>query len=622
MNRTDDLCWMIGGPQGTGVDSSATLFARSCAEAGYWIYGRREYHSNIKGEHSYFQVRVKNVPVYCHIDPVHLLATFENSTAELHAHEVVADGAFIYDPKVTDPEKLELLPGILRFPLPFDSILEEIAASTGKTITSLAIIKNTIAVAASAALCQIPLSAIEDALKGIFTGSKAKLVSLNMQAATKAFEMIKQNPDVEKYNYVMDAPVDPPAKGSRYMLNAAIATGLAKLKAGCRLQTYYSITPAVDECIYLEDLSEYGLPVIQCEDEIAAVNMAIGGGTTGIRASTSTSGPGFDLMTEGLGWAGINEVPIVVFNYMRGGPSTGLPTRHEQTDLLTCIFAGHGEYARIVMAPGDAKEQFFDSFNAFNYADRYQTPVIFISDKLLANNTLCFPKFDDSDMTIDLGELVGTDATFVDDGTPESTANALAKFPRFKITESGISPRALPGMPGHIYWMTGDEHTEYGHITEDPPIRIPMQDKRMKKLDLAAAEIPLCEQYTYHNPSGASSPDVSIVSWGSTKGVVLDAIRVLKDKHKLNVDFFQIRMLSPFPTEAVSEFLKKAKRPMVVESGYTGQITQLIAMRTGIQLQHEVLKWSGRPISETEMVAAVLEIHEKQSRKVVLSYGL
>jgi 2-oxoglutarate ferredoxin oxidoreductase subunit alpha len=618
MNRTHDLCWMIGGPQGTGVDSSATLFARSCAAAGYWIYGRREYHSNIKGEHSYFQVRVKNEPVYCHVDPVQLLATFENSTAELHAFEVVEDGAFIYDPKVTDPAKLDLKPGVLKFAIPFDVILEEMAAASGKTATSLSIMKNTIAVAASLALCQVEISAIEEALKGIFTGSKAKLIALNMQAATRAYEIIKQNPDIERFNYVMEKPISPPAKGSRYILNAAVATGLAKLKAGCRLQTYYSITPAVDECIYLEEMADYGLPVVQCEDEIAAINMAIGGGTTGMRASTSTSGPGFDLMTEGMGWAGINEVPVVVFNYQRGGPSTGLPTRHEQTDLLTCLFAGHGEYPRIVMAPGDAKEQFYDSFNAFNYADRYQTPVVFISDKLLANNTLCFPKFDDSDMVVDLGELAGTDAKF-DENNLEA---ALAKFPRFKITESGISPRALPGMPGHIYWMTGDEHTEYGHITEDPPIRIPMQEKRMKKLDLAASEIPVTEQYQYHNLGGNSNPPISIISWGSTKGVILDSMKVLKEQYGLDVEFFQIRMLSPFPTDAVADFLKKSKSAIVVEASYPGQITQYIAMRTGIQVQHEVLKWSGRPISETEMVAAIREIHEQQSRKVVLSYGL
>lgn len=618
MNRTHDLCWMIGGPQGTGVDSSATLFARSCAAAGYWIYGRREYHSNIKGEHSYFQVRVKNTPVFCHTDPVHLLATFENSTAELHAFEVVADGAFIYDPKLTDPTKLDLKPGVLLFPLPFDTILEEMAATSGKTVTSLAIMKNTVAVAASAALCKMDISAIEEALKGLFTGSKAKLIPLNMQAATRAYELIQAHPDFDKFNYVLEEPTSKPAKGSRYILNAAIATGLAKLKAGCRLQTYYSITPAVDECIYLEELSEYGLPVVQCEDEIAAVNMAIGGATTGMRASTSTSGPGFDLMTEGLGWAGINEVPVVVFNYQRGGPSTGLPTRHEQTDMLTCIFAGHGEYPRIVMCPGDATEQFYDSFNAFNYADRYQTPVIFISDKLLANNTVCVPKFDESKMIVDLGEMAGTDAKFDED----DIASALAKFPRFKITESGISPRALPGMPGHIYWMTGDEHTEYGHITEDPPIRIPMQEKRMKKLDLAAAEIPLENQYQYHNPYNATKPKISIISWGSTKGVIMDSLRVLKEEHNMDVDFFQIRLLSPFPTEAVREFLERSERVVVVESSYTGQITQYITMRTGIQIQHEVLKWSGRPISENELVAAIREIQEQQSRKVVLSYGL
>lgn len=618
MNQTHDLCWMIGGPQGTGVDSSATLFARSCAAAGYWIYGRREYHSNIKGEHSYFQVRVRNVPVYCHIDPVHLLATFENSTAELHAFEVVEDGAFIYDPKVTDPTKLALKPGVLKFAIPFEEILEEIAQATGKSAISLAIIKNTIAVAASLALCKLEISAIEEALKGIFTGSKAKLVSLNMQAATRAYEMIQNHPDFENFNYVMEKPVNAPEKGSRYILNAAIATGLAKLKAGCRLQTYYSITPAVDECIYLEEQSAYGLPVIQCEDEISAVNMAIGGATTGIRASTSTSGPGFDLMTEGLGWAGINEVPVVVFNYQRGGPSTGLPTRHEQTDMLTAVFSGHGEYPKIVMCPGDALEQFHDTVQAFNYADRYQTPVIFLSDKLLANNTICVPKFEDDNIKIDLGVMAGKDAKF-DENNMEA---ALAKFPRFKITEDGISPRALPGMPGHIYWMTGDEHTEFGHITEEPEIRIPMQEKRMKKLDLAASEISPEDQCILHNPYNVENPAITIVSWGSTKGVIMDSIRVLKETYNLDVTFLQIRLLSPFPTDVVKQALEKAKRAVVVESSFGGQITQLIAMRTGIMLQHEVLKWSGRPISETELVAAIREINEKQSRKVVLSYGL
>jgi 2-oxoglutarate ferredoxin oxidoreductase subunit alpha len=618
MNLTHDLCWMIGGPQGTGVDSSATLFARSCAAAGYWIYGRREYHSNIKGEHSYFQVRVKTEPVNCHVDPVQLLATFENSTAELHAFEVVADGAFIYDPKVTDPAKLNLAPGVLKFPIPFDEILEEIAKETGKTVTSLAIIKNTIAVAASLALSKMEIGAIEEALNGLFTGSKAKLIPLNMKAATRAFELMNKHPDLEKFNYVMEKPKQMPAKNSRYLMNAAIATGLGKLKAGCRLQTYYSITPAVDECIWLEDLSAYGLPVIQCEDEIAAVNMAIGAATTGMRASTSTSGPGFDLMTEGLGWAGINEVPVVVFNYMRGGPSTGLPTRHEQTDLLTCVFSGHGEYPKIVMAPGDAVEQFYDTFDAFNYADRYQTPVIFISDKLLANNTICVPKLDDSNLKIDLGLLAGTDAKF-DENNMEA---ALAKFPRFEITESGISRRPLPGTPGHIYWMTGDEHTEFGHITEDPEIRIPMQEKRMKKLDLAAQEIAQDNQYILHNPYNEKNPDVTIVSWGSTKGVIMDSIRVLKEEHNLSVNFLQIRMMSPFPTNAVAEVLKNAKRAVVVESSFGGQITQLITMRTGLHIEHEVLKWSGRPISETELVAAIREIKEKQTRKVVLSYGL
>jgi 2-oxoglutarate ferredoxin oxidoreductase subunit alpha len=270
------------------------------------------------------------------------------------------------------------------------------------------------------------------------------------------------------------------------------------------------------------------------------------------------------------------------------------------------------------MAPGDAVEQFYDTFDAFNYADRYQTPVIFISDKLLANNTICVDKMNDENLKIDLGMLTGTDAKFDENDTQA----ALAKFPRFEITESGISRRPLPGMPGHIYWMTGDEHTEFGHITEDPEIRIPMQEKRMKKLDLAAREIAADNQYILHNPYNVTNPAITLISWGSTKGVIMDSIKVLKEKHNLDVTFLQIRMMSPFPTDAVSDVLKKAKRAVVVESSFGGQITQLITMRTGIQIQHEVLKWSGRPISETELVAAALEINEKQSRKVVLSYGL
>ncbi|MBY0405534.1 MAG: hypothetical protein K2X66_16650, partial [Cyanobacteria bacterium] len=450
-------------------------------------------------------------------------------------------------------------------------------------------------------------------LRGLFTGRRAKLVESNMTAGRKAYTAIKSSPDFEKYEHKL-APSNAPSKGSRLVINGAVSTALGKIKAGCRMQTYYSITPAVDECIFLEEHPEYGTVVFQCEDELAAVNMASGAATTGIRASTATSGPGFSLMSEGIGWAAINEVPLVVFNYQRGGPSTGLPTRHEQGELLFAIHAGHGDFARVVMAPGDLHECFEDGFYSFNYADRYQTPVIVLVDKAMANNTQSITRFDESNLTIDQGLIVGAESPDV----AKDPVKAAETFPRFAITENGISPRPLPGTPGRIYWMTGDEHTEYGHITEEPEIRIPMQHKRMIKLDLALKEIPESRQYAFFGPEDAP---LTIVSWGSTKGCILDAMKVLKEEHNISVNFLQIRLMSPFPTAAVEKILSKSKRLACVESNYTGQLAQLVRMRTGILIPHLVLKWTGRPISQTEMVSAVREIMEKQSEKVVLTYG-
>jgi 2-oxoglutarate ferredoxin oxidoreductase subunit alpha len=618
MTKTD-ICWMIGGPQGSGVDSSATLFARACAVAGYWVFGKREYHSNIKGEHSYYQVRVKTEPVGSIVDPISLLATFEDSTARIHAHEIMPNGALIYDPKATKPETLELAEGVLLFPVAYDELIQKLAEETGQNVVKLAIMKNTISVAASMALYGVELKAIEGALEGLFSGKKAKLIPLNLKAAELAYEAISQNPQLAQFPFKLVKPENPPANGSRLIINGAAATALGKLKAGCRFVTYYSITPAVDECIYLEDhSSDFGAVVIQCEDELAAVNMVNGAALTGTRASTATSGPGFSLMAEGIGWAGINEVPTVVFNYQRGGPSTGLPTRNEQGDLLFALHTGHGDYPKIVLAPGDMQECFEDGFYSFNYAERYQTPVIVLPDKALANSTITVPHFDETGMVVDRGEVVPPSPDYKPgDASPENMAQGIKKFERFAITENGVSPRPLPGMPGRIYWMTGDEHDVYGNITEEPAIRLPMHEKRMKKLDLALAEIPVDRQYKIFGPEQA---DISLVSWGSNKLAILDAMKVL-EQQGVKVNFMHIRLFSPFPVDAVTNFIQRGKVVVDVESNYSAQLAQLIRMRTGIDIEHKILKWTGRPISETEMVEAVQEILQKQSRKVVLTRG-
>jgi 2-oxoglutarate ferredoxin oxidoreductase subunit alpha len=603
----NDFSWMIGGPQGSGVESSAILFARACVSAGLWIYGKREYHSNIVGDHSYFQMRVSDHPVRSHVDPVHLLATFENSTARIHAAEVVEGGALIYDPRHTRPEELQLRPGVLRVPLDYDALLEDLARELGQDAKRLAIMKNTVAVAASFALLSLPVAPLRQALEGIFTGRKAKLVPANVAAAEKAYAAIPREV-VKAFPWDLYVKEGAPR---RLVINGVVATAMGKLKAGCRFNTYYPITPASDEGVFLEAHPEFGILVAQAEDEIAAVTMAVGAGIAGVRSSTSTSGPGFSLMSEGTGWAGMNEIPVVIFDYQRGGPATGLPTRHEQGDLLFAIHAAHGEFPRLVLAPGDLEEYFQDAFHAFNYAERYQTPVIVLTDKALANNTQSVLPFSEDGLRIDRG-LHPSEAELA------RSAENGGEYPRFKITDSGVSPRPLPGQRGGIFWMTGDEHDEKGHISEDPGNRIRMHAKRMRKLVAAAREIPAERQWRLHGDPGAP---LTIVSWGSPKGPILDALAVL-EKQGVHANFLQVRLMWPFPAEGVKEVLGRARQVVDVEMNITGQLAALIRQQTGIDIPHRILKWNGRPISETEVVEAVTEVAEKRSREVVLSHGL
>ena len=602
----NDLSWMIGGPQGTGVDSSATLFGRACVAGGLWIFGKREYHSNIIGEHSYFQIRVSGEPVRSHMDPVHLLATFEDSTARIHAHEMASGGALIYDPTVTHPENLELPKDVLLVPLDYAELLRQVSAETGESFSKLVIMKNTISVAASFALLEFAESNIEKALGGIFSGRKAKLIPMNMAVAKKAYSFIKKE-YVDKFPYKLESIANVP---QRLVMTGNTAVALGKLKAGCRFQTYYPITPASDESVYLEGLPEHGMMVMQCEDEIASVEQAISAAIMGVRASTSTSGPGFSLMAEGIGWAGMNEVPVVIVNYQRGGPATGLPTRHEQGDLFFAIHFAHGEFPRIVFAPADHEEYFYDAFEAFNYADRYQTPVIILADKGIANNTQSILPFDESKLKIDRGKIATKEDMnrYAVDGM----------YKRFAMTESGVSPRTIPGTRGGIFWMSGDEHDELGHIDESAANRVPMHQKRMRKLELARQEIPEKEQIRLFGDPNAS---ITIVTWGSPKGPILDALPKLK-KEGVNANLLQVHLIWPFPIEPVTRILKKAKKIINVEMNYTGQLASLIRRETGIQVHHNILKWNGRPMSETEIFNAVREIASKSSEKVVLTAGM
>jgi len=650
----NEMTWVIGGAQGSGVDSSANIFGRACAYGGLYVFGKREYYSNIMGEHSYFNIRVSERPVRSHFDPINLLATFDAETVFRHAQSVTANGAIVYDPdtvktKIADVPTLEARVkqdlrayliargleetvqdaldaaakrGVQLRPIPMGDFLADVQKKFAvDQLGSLARMVNVFAVAASFGMLKYDLEQIARAVRFQFR-AKAKVAEMNVYGAQLAYDYAREYWG-KGFSHRL-APV--PAEDRRVYLNGSQAAGLGKMLAGCRIQTYYPITPASDESEYLEAnallptalaaepeeeeaavLKEDGnsIVVVQTEDEIAAITMANGAALTGARSATATSGPGFCLMMEGIGWAAINELPVVITLYQRAGPSTGLPTRHEQGDLRFAIHAGHGTSPRIVFASGDLEECFHDTVKAFNFADRYQTPVIHILDKALANNsqTIPYPAMDG--VHIDRGVLA------------QPTGNG--DYRRFQFTQNGLSPRAVFGMPGTVFWNTGDEHDELGHITEDPVLRILMMEKRQGKLDLALKEIPPEDQVEYH---GDPKADTVVVSWGSTKGPILDAMDILR-KEGYKIGFAQFRLLHPFPVSLATKLLQNRKRIVDVEMNYEATLAGLLREKTGIAATHQIVKFTGRPMSCNELrdgLKAVLE--RKAPERQVLRRGV
>ncbi|HMB67092.1 MAG TPA: 2-oxoacid:ferredoxin oxidoreductase subunit alpha [Candidatus Bathyarchaeia archaeon] len=640
---------MTGGPQGSGVDSSANIFAGACALGGLWTFGLREYYSSIKGPHSYFEVRVNSERIRSHVNSVNLLATFDAETLIRHADEVNPGGGILYDPSFSaiEIDKVDTIenPVVLRikarlakqnipatvagildeakrrnvslYPIPYNDIIAKTAAQIGEhQLSKVSRIINVLSVSASLAILGFDINYLDQSLERTF-GSKKKVIGMNEIGAKMAYDIAKG-----MISQPFPYQLRPVQNQSRLLIMGTEAVAFGKIVGGCRVQTYYPITPAADESEFIEshenfDLLDGGQPgkkgsilVTQTEDEIAAITMATGSALTGARSATSTSGPGFSLMVEGLGWAGMNEVPVVITQYSRGGPSTGQPTRHEQGDLKFVLSASHGEFPRIVLCSGDIEECFYDATRIFNYAERFQMPAIHLIDKSLANNSATIPQLRADAVPIQRGKLINN-----------GQAPNNGEYHRFEFSDDGVSPRAVLGMPGHRFWNSGDEHDTMGHIEEDPDNRIKMMDKRMSKLETAARDIPEEEKFNFFR-SDKKQADATIVSWGSTKGAILDAMRML-DKDGIGVEFLQIRLASPFPTEIVREKLAGAKLVIDIEQNYSGQMAAVIAEKTMIDIENKILKFNGRPMSQDEIYQGVRQIisNPSQNRRVVLTHG-
>ena len=633
-----DLTWVIGGPQGGGVESAANIFAGACAGCGLKIFGKREYYSNIKGEHSYFGVRVSDKEVRSNISGITMLAAFDAETLFRHADDVHNDGAIVYEsdleqvkidevPTLDKPfkERLEkylssknkpfTVQGVLEeakergvtlYPVSFKTILSTLAEEMNNpTIRGMFRMLNVLSVSVSIGLLGLPPDTLLRSVEKIFS-SKPKIAEMNKHAANYAYNYATAK--YQKFKYQL-SPIQ--RNSDVILVQGFQSTGLGKLAAGCRFQSYYPITPASDESVFLESNETFDVEnnrpgstiIVQTEDEISAIGMLIGAALTGARAATSTSGPGFSLMAEALGWAGINEVPIVVTLYQRSGPSTGLPTRHGQDDLLFAIYAGHGDFPRIVYASGDIEEGFYDAAECFNFAETFQMPVIHMMDKFIASTVATVKRFDPTKITIERGKLL---EKITDDN-----------YRRFAPSEDGISPRSKLGLENGIFWNTGDESDEQGHISEDPVNRMYKMDKRAKKTEVALETIPKEDQVVNHGIS-----DFCLVSWGSTKGPILDAIEMLK-KDNYNVGFVQVKLLHPFPQDYVKSLLKGVKTIIDVEANYSAQLGTLLNENLDRKVDYYILKYTGRAMTCTELYDSIKKIIDgKAEKRQVLSYGV
>lgn len=654
--NNNSLNWLIGGAQGSGVDSAANIFSRACAQGGLHVFGKREYYSNIKGEHSYFTVRVSESQVRSHVDEVSVLVSFDAETLLRHAGTVVKGGGIVYDSELVNTKIVEVptlddafrdrlinllekegksltVQGILDyasdhnvslFGIPYFQLLEEFSAGIqDHSLSKLSRMVNVMSLSSSLALLDFRFEILRGAIRSVFR-SKPKIAELNVLAAEYAYQYIKRSHNSNSLAFSL-TPRDP--SPDVILVQGNQSSALGKLTAGCKFQTYYPITPASDDSEFLEanelvpqlDGNTGSILVLQAEDEIAAITMAIGGALTGARSATATSGPGFSLMAEALGWAGMNEVPIVVSLYQRAGPATGLPTRHEQGDLLFAIRAGHGEFPRVVFASGDIEESYYDTIKAFNFAEKFQMPVIHLLDKAIANSITTCKVFDQYGVPIDRGLLLENISPLSAD------IGQVGHYRRFRIAKGDtnndgtISPRVTLGTENGIFWNTGDEHTEEGHITEDPFVRTAMMNKRMSKLKFALNSI---TDEDKANSYGIDEPNtLTVISWGSTKGAILDAMdRLLEQGEKIR--FIQLRLLNPFPSERVSALIHGYKKLVDIEMNYSSQLESLFSENIGINADHLIVKYNGRPISSSEVYNALrMIISGEATRRIVLEHG-
>ncbi|WP_299331940.1 2-oxoacid:acceptor oxidoreductase subunit alpha [Haloplanus sp.] len=544
-----DFNWAIGGEAGDGIDSTGKIFAQALSRAGRHVFTSKDFASRIRGGYTSYKIRTAVSQVQSVVDRLDVLIALTQRTIDENLNELHEGSVIIYDGDRTTMQDVEIPDGMIGLDVPLKGLAEEAGG---------AIMRNVVALGAACAVGEFPIENLDSALEKRFGDKGRSIVENNMTAARKGRDYVEAEFDAD-FGYDLECTDE-----NYVLLNGDEAIGMGAIAGGCRFYAGYPITPATAVMEYLTGrIERYGGHVVQAEDELSAINMALGAARAGARAMTATSGPGIDLMTETFGLVATSETPLVICNVMRSGPSTGMPTKQEQGDLNAMLYGGHGEVPRFVLAPTTIAECFHKTVEAFNLAEKYQIPVYLTADLSLAvtEQTYAPEEFDMDAVEINRGKVV-------DEDTVGEWQDEDGRFRPHALTDDGVSPRAFPGTEGGLHMSTGLEHDELGRRTEDTEMRVQQVDKRSRKVETAREREPF-------EPREFGDPDAEtlVVSWGSNEGAMVEAMRLLEDED-VGVRFLSVPYV--FPRPDLTEAVEAAEEVIVVECNATGQFANIL----------------------------------------------
>jgi 2-oxoglutarate ferredoxin oxidoreductase subunit alpha len=554
----DELTIKIAGEAGQGMQTIGTALCKLYKMVGLNIFSHQDVMSRIRGGNNFTQVRISNKPLYTLRKPSNIIVALDKASVSLHRQSLVSGGLLILDKKtfqISEAEKVF-----------FDVPLYDLAKNVGGSDLFV----SSVAFGVLAGITGFEFYNVEGVLKNIFSDKNQDIIGKNIETAKSGYNFAKDN---FKQDFLAVKAVT--AK-ENLLMNGNEAVVLGAIRAGCKFYSAYPMSPSTPIMTGMAQYAKgFGIVVEQAEDEIAAINMIIGASFAGARSMCATSGGGFALMVEGLSLAGMTETPIVAVDAQRPAPATGFPTRTEQADLDYLIHAGHGEFARAIFSPGTVEQAFYLTVKAFNLAEKYQIPVLLMTDQHLAES------YRNIEM-LDLSEAKVERSIISKEESPK-----IVNYKRYQFTKTGVSRRAIPSWIEDVIYVDSDEHTEEGHITEDADVRTKMVEKRFyKKMAGLSKEL---EKPAAYNLKGAK---VVLVGFGSTYGVMKEVTDTLKDK---KVGFVHLSQVWPFPSKDIVRLLKGAKKTVTVENNAAAQLARLIRRETGIKIDKSILKFDGRP---------------------------